>query len=334
MTGIECDEVEYFDLHSFVFQNGKQLPKVRLAFSDKTSESHKTAVIFTCFRGRIKSTLTLSDGALRGFRIIVIALFGNGESASPSNTPDFPESIDYRDCVRAQHIMLTRHLGIESVDVMMGFSMGGQCVYHWSLMHPGFAQMAVIICSSARTSLHNYQFLEGPKAALESSADYTPPGHEGMRARPSRGLRAFGKAYSAWLTSAEWFQLGLFKALGYESIEDWDSATTETNYSSWDADDLLSMLRMWQKGDISVCHPSDHGSLESALGRIKTRVLLMPCQTDQYFLPEASKKELEYLKDARLEIIPSVWGHLAGAGIHHQDTDWVDQKVAEFMRMQ
>ena len=197
---------QLYEISNFSFHDGTTLPLARLAYLDLNPNASQTALVITCFRGRLKSTSTFADGAFRDHRIIVVALFGNGESSSPSNTPGFPSSINYRDCVRAQHELLTAHLKVQSLDVVVGFSMGGQCAYHWTLMYPDLVQSAVVICSSARTSRHNYQFLEGPKAALQNAGDYVDKDRAPSSATGiSRGVHAFGKAYSAWLTSAEWF---------------------------------------------------------------------------------------------------------------------------------
>jgi len=321
----------YFDLENFTFHNGTSLPHVRLAYQVIHPHAKKVALISTCFRGRKYSTLNFAKGALQDYRIIIVALFGNGESSSPSNTPGFPELVDYRDCIRAQHALLTRLLDIQSVDVMLGFSMGGQCTYYWTAMYPHLIRNAVIVCSAAQTSLHNYQNLEGPKSALENSIDYAPVNHRLKNLKVARGLSAFGKAYSAWLTSAEWFEKERFKDLGYETLQDWDRDVTNVNYSSWDPDDLLSMLRMWQNGSLVKCISDGKDSLESSLTRIQARVLLMPCQSDQYFHRQASERESHCLKNGTMEIIPSIWGHSAGTGSNQQDTNWIDQKISIFL---
>lgn len=319
-----------YRLRNFEFRNGTTLPSVHLAYLDINPQSPRTALINTAFRGRLNSTCTFANGALRNHRIIVVALFGNGESASPSNTDGFPGEVDYTDCVRAQHELLTSHLHIDHVDVALGFSMGGQCTYYWTLMHPRYVRRAVIICSSARTSRHNYQFLEGPKAALLHSVDY-----HGRDAResagPSRGLCAFGKAYSAWLTSAEWFEEEMYRSLGYATLADWDQATTAANYVGWDPNDLLCKLGMWQRGDVTAIPGSGSARLEDALAGIEAQVLLMPCRTDQYFRWEASERESRMIARARFRPIPSIWGHLAGVGINKDDTEWMDQNIAEFI---
>lgn len=319
-------EAQSYDIPDFKFQDGTRLSNVRLVYRDINPSATKIALLPTCFRGRVGTTLTFADGALKNYRVIVVAIFGNGESASPSNTKGFPQSIDYRDCVRAQHILLTEHLRIKAVDAVIGFSMGGQTAYYWAAMFPDFVRDVVVICSSARTSRHNYQFLEGPKAALENAADYSA---EDSASQGQRGLNAFGKAYSAWLTSHEWFEQELYKELGFETLQEWDKATTDTNYQGWYANDMLAKLRMWQNGDISVC--TEAGSLEEALRRIKNRILLLPCQTDQYFSWRASARESQYLEFAELDIIPSVWGHIAGGGTNKRDTEWMDKRISKFL---
>jgi len=312
-------ENQYFELSEFAFYDGSILPQVKIAYRILNPHNSRIAVVHTCFRGRIDSTWTAANGALKGHKVVVIALFGNGESSSPSNTPKFPKILDYQDCIKAQHELLTKELGIDRVDVMLGFSMGGQITYHFCATHPTFAKNAVIICSSAKTSQHNYQFLEGPKAALENAVS------------PERGVRAFGKAYSAWLTSAEWFDKELYKQLGHDSLAAWDEAATGSGYNGWTGDDLLVMLGMWQRGDISRCVPSANGDLKKALMSIEARVLLMPCLTDQYFRPYVNEKEVKSLQHGKCEVVPSIWGHIAGGGANPTDVEWMEKKIGELL---
>ncbi|CAI7600349.1 unnamed protein product [Penicillium pancosmium] len=293
--------IEYCELKNFTFENGETLPVVRLAYRDLNPGGKKAALIPTCFRGRINTTLNFAKGALQSHRVIVVALFGNGESASPSNTANFPSSISYQDCVRAQHRLLIEKLGIATLNVVVGFSMGGQCTYHWAAMHPGMIQNAVIICSSAKTSLHNRQFLEGPKAALLHSIDYND-GH-------------------------------LTESKGFKTLEAWAEVIGGKNYEDWHPDNLLAMLGMWQRSDLSltVSRTVEETTVEAALRGLKSRILLMPCLTDQYFKWEASDIEASFLQHGELAIIPSVWGHTAGGGGSPDDTEWMDQRINRFL---
>ncbi|KAJ5466570.1 hypothetical protein N7539_009526 [Penicillium diatomitis] len=324
--------VQHYDLENFRYQNGDSAPTVRVAYREFNPTARKVALIPTCFRGRINETLNFTAGALRDYRVIVVALLGNGESSSPSNTENFPSSLDYRDCVRAQYRLLQEKLEIVSIDVIVGFSMGGQCAYYWTAMYPDVVRAAVIICSSAKTSLHNYQFLEGPKAALTSSVDYNDAALRSQAGGSLRGLHAFARAYSAWLTSAEWFEQRLFEKLGHRSLEDWSQAGDQ-GYEDWHPDNLLVMLGMWQRADLGAVVGFDGTKvpIDEALQTLTPRILLMPCQTDQYFTPEFSQKEASHLKNGQLAIIPSIWGHVAGGGGNPEDTEWMDQTIARFL---
>ena len=321
---------QHYYISNFSFQDGTTLPSVSVAYRDINPSAEKTALVVTCFRGRLPNTCTFATGALKNHRVIVVALFGNGESSSPSNTPGFPSTVDYPDCVRAQHQLLLDGLKVSTLDVVMGFSMGGQTTYHWTMMYPDMVKNAIIICSSAKTSGHNRQFLEGPKAALENSADYVPVELR-TSATPAcvRGIRAFGKAYSAWLTSADWFDQQQYASLGFGSQSAWDEVTTGANYNGWDADDLLAMLGMWQRGDITAL--SMEATLEASLAKINIPVLLMPCKSDQYFRWEASKRESQMITNAIFRPIPSVWGHIGGSGACKEDTQWMDNEISLFL---
>ncbi|CAG7953260.1 unnamed protein product [Penicillium nalgiovense] len=324
--------VQQYQIDDFTFEDGTGPTSIQLAYLDINPAADKVALIPTCFRGRLATTLTFSHGALKDYRVIAVALFGNGESSSPSNMTHFPPSLNYQDCVRAQHQLIKSHLNIQAIDVVVGFSMGGQCSYHWAMMYPEMIRNAVIICSSARTSRHNYQFLEGPKAALECSVDYKKGESNGASSKPLAGLRAFGKAYSAWLTSPEWFEKGMYKSMGYETLGDWDKDAAGNNYYNWNPNDLLAMVGMWQRGDVTLT--SGDAFLHEALSRIKACVLVMPCSTDQYFRWEASEKEAHAIPRSTFKVIPSAWGHLAGLGYNAADKAFMDQAIADFLRMQ
>ncbi|KAK4869291.1 hypothetical protein LT330_006291 [Penicillium expansum] len=323
---------QHYQIDDFTFEDGTGPTSIQLAFLDINPTADKVALVLTCFRGRLQSTLNFSHGTLKEHRVIVVALFGNGESSSPSNMANFPPSVNYQDCVRAQHQLIHSHLKIQAIDVVVGFSMGGQCSYYWTLMYPELVRNAVIICSSARTSRHNYQFLEGPKAALEYSADYRKGDSTRPSSKPLGGLRAFGKAYSAWLTSPEWFEKEMYQSLGYKTLSDWDKDTAGTNYHNWHPDDLLAMVGMWQRGDITLI--SGDVSLQETLSRIKARVLVMPCSTDQYFRWEASETEARVIPHSTFKVIPSVWGHLAGLGCNPADKDFMDEAITWFLKEQ
>ena len=55
--------IQYFTIDKFHFQDGTALPQVQLAYREFNPTETKIALIPTCFRGRINSTLNFANGA-------------------------------------------------------------------------------------------------------------------------------------------------------------------------------------------------------------------------------------------------------------------------------
>ncbi|KAK5099051.1 hypothetical protein LTR70_001201 [Exophiala xenobiotica] len=352
--------IEHHTIPSFTFASGTTLHDLRVAYRQyNTSSTAGTVLIPTCFAGKINTTLTFqstTSSALSKYHVVVVAMLSNGESSSPSNKCMFPApgELHYEDLIHAQYGMLTDALGVKQLEAVIGFSMGGQQAYHWAVMYPDFVKRIVGICTSARTSGHNYAFLEGPIAAMTSSIDYVAwkqikaklaegaeVGDHLKEVKPKKGLAAWARTYAAWLTSAQWFREREWEKMGCKDVEEWMDLR-EAGYAEWDADDLVTKARMWQMGDVGSTKkgvvsqlrhaPGDDQALEDTLKSIKAKVLLMPCRTDQYFPPDDSEDEMKHLKDGKLEVIESSWGHTAGGGANPADVAFMDAKLAEHMQ--
>ncbi|KAH9839211.1 homoserine O-acetyltransferase [Rhodofomes roseus] len=338
-------QVKYYHHGRFRVAGGV-LPDAFTAYRTYGDPKNPCIVFPTCYGGRLDNRGLLGQDYMIAsetehhaldpakYYIVTLALFSNGESSSPSNTappyngPYFP-AISYGDNIRAQYTVLTKVLGVQKVHCVIGFSMGGQQSYHWAAMYPDYVEKFIAICGSARTSPHNKCFLEGPKAALVASKDFDN-GH--YKAHPDIGVRAFGRAYSAWAYGQTWFrQHGYLHDGKYASLEDFLRAEWEGGFLEWDANDLLTLLHTWQDGDITE---SVGGGVELAdcLAGLKPRGLIMPCKTDLYFPPEDSENEVALMKNgSRLVVIDSVWGHMAGGGSNDKDTRFLDEQIAKFL---
>jgi homoserine O-acetyltransferase len=309
----------------------------KLAYWTIGDSSKPVVLLPTCYGGSLSDTspfLYSGDTAIFSdseYFIIVTALLGGGESSSPSNTPapfdgpNFPR-MTYEDNIRLQHA-LCEHLGVSRLFAYIGFSMGGQQAYHMSVLYPDFAEHMVCIAGSARTSWHNWSFLEGPRYALTTGVDF----HDGHYTEPAlKSVRAFFRVYSTWALSPEWFRHRCWEQAGFPSLE----AYLEENWSGGgDANDLLALLWTWQKGDITLYHPEDGNDLSKTLRRIKTKCLIMPTRTDQYFPPEDNEEEIEHLQHGTFRCVDTVWGHIAGGGGGTDgDTEYIACEIAEFLK--
>lgn len=264
--------------------------------------------------------------------IVSVNLFGNGLSSSPSNSPPpcdgprFP-NVTLWDNVACQHRLLTERLGVERIALVAGWSMAGCQAYQWAAQYPDMVAAILPFCASAKTSPHNIVFLEGVKAALHADQDWNDGDY---RSPPVRGLKAFGRIYAGWAFSQSFYRDGLYRSLGFESVEDL-LVDWEQDHLGWDANDLLAMLWTWQHGDISA-NPLYGGEIRRALAAIRARAIVMPCTTDLYFPPADNEIEVGHMTKAELRPYASPWGHcVASPGNDPAFEAFLDDAIRELL---
>jgi homoserine O-acetyltransferase len=310
--------VEHFALGDVALESGEILRDARLAYATfgRLNAARDNVVLFpTYYTGthRENARLVAPGRALDPAHLFVVMpnLFGNGVSSSPSNQrpqagADFPVVTLFDNAI-CQKRLLEERLGVARVRLAFGWSMGAQQAYHFAALFPDRVANLLAVCGSAKTSAHNWVFLEGVKAALLADADFA----NGRYTRPPlRGLAAFGRVYAGWAYSQAFFRGGLYRRLGYESkealLEGW-----ALDHQAWDANDLLAMLTTWQRADIGT-NVVYGGDFARALASIEARAIVMPASTDLYFPPEDSAHEVAGLRNAELRVIESDFGHIAG----------------------
>jgi len=182
-------------------------------------------------------------------------------------------------------------------------------------------------CGSAKTSHHNYVFLEDVKAALTADDAWQGGWYD---KQPAKGLRAMARVWAGWGTSQAFYREEVYLKIGYSSLEDY-LVMLEGRRLDNDANDLLAMIWTWQNGDISS-NSKYSGDLLKALGAIKAKAIVMPSQTDLYFPPEDSEFEVRHMPNAELRPIPSIWGHSAGQpGGNSEDSEFIDEALKELL---
>jgi homoserine O-acetyltransferase len=333
-------DYETYDLGDFTLEGGATLRGGHVAYKTHgtLSAARDNAIVYpTWYSGRhwenewlIGDGMALDPGT---YFIIVPNMLGNGLSSSPSNTPPpydkarFPD-INVRDNVRSQHRLVTEHFGIERLVAVTGWSMGAGQTYQWAVSFPEMVPRILPFCGSARTAPHNKVFLEGVKAALTADGAWN---HGWYDEQPVRGLRAAARVYAGWGFSQAFYRETLYTELGYTSLEDFLVGFWEGFFlDERDANNLLTMLHTWQRGDIGAT-PGFDGSLEKALASIKAKAIVMPAEKDLYFPPEDNAYEVEQMPDAELRVIPGVWGHFAGGGANPVDTAFIDQGLRDLL---
>lgn len=264
--------------------------------------------------------------------LVATELFGNGQSSSPSNTPEpyrgprFPVTT-IRDNVNAVHALLVNELHVEHLRAIIGFSMGAQQAFQWAVSYPTFADRIVATSGTAKTYGHGIVRLEGQIAALTADSafhngDYTSP--------PRAGLAAFGMVWAAWLYSQEWWRRELWRSAAPAGTTFEQFMNSFRTRFSADANDYILQARTWQRHNVGDT-PGFNGALEKALRSIRVPLLYMPSETDLYFPLADAKYEAGFITTVRFTPIPSLWGHPAGAGGNPADKTFLNEKIAAFL---
>ncbi|KAF2683747.1 alpha/beta-hydrolase [Lentithecium fluviatile CBS 122367] len=344
-------DYQTYKLGNFKLKSGGEIPDAFIAYKTLGDASLPAVIYPTWYSGLIFDNLWLtgSDKTLdpSKYYIIIPALFGNGQSSSPSNTPNlrpFPPVLFY-DNVRAQHELVTKHLGIKHARAVLGWSMGAGQTYQWVTQYPDFVELAIPFCGSAKTSLHNQAMLEGVKSALLAAKGTSSGGVS--RPEPTKagsgyvafteeakvnGLKALGRVYSGWGFSQAFYRERLFETvLGFKDINDFMVNFWEAWACSKDPENMLAMANTWQAGDCSQQEPYN-GDFNKAMEGIKAKTLVLPAKTDLYFPPEDSAIEVKAMRPGvgELKVFPSIWGHWAGGpGDSKEDVKWLDENLRE-----
>jgi homoserine O-acetyltransferase len=332
-------DYQVFELGDVVLQSGMTLREAKLAYTTygTLNSRRDNVILFPTFYGgqhpqnepMIGRGMALDPAT---YFIIVPNMFGNGLSSSPSNTPPpydrarFPPVTLY-DNIMCQHRLVTEQFGVEHLALVTGFSMGAQQTFHWGALFPDLVERILPWCGSAKTSRHNFVFLEGVKAALTADDAWRGGWYDSP---PTKGLRALARVYSGWVVSQAFYREQCYLQLGAASIEDF-LVMQEGRRLNSDANNLLAMLWSWQQGDISA-NTLYNGDFTKALGAISARAIVMPSQSDLYFPPEDNEWEVLHMPNAEFRPIPSIWGHMAGSpGVNAVDTAFIDSTLKELL---
>ena len=330
-----------FVIANFRTESGVTLPEARVVYGTygKLNAAKDNVVLLPShymanFHGY--EWLIGADKALDPSRLFLVAteLFGNGNSSSPSNTPEpyhgprFPVTT-IRDNVEAVHRLLTEELKVKHLRAIIGFSMGAQQAFQWAVSYADFADRIVATAGTAKCYPHGVVRLEGQIAALTTDAAFE---NGDYKEQPKKGLEAFAVVWTAWLYSQEWWRRELWRE-GAKAGTTFEQVLHEyrTNFiPGADANNLILQMRTWEKHDVGKT-AGFGGDVERALKSIKVPFLYMPSETDLYFPIGDARYEASFIPGVSLVPIASLWGHTAGAASNPADAKFLNQTIGKFV---
>ena len=329
-----------FVLDQFTFETGATVPKVKVVYGTygHLSAGRDNVILLPShymadhhgYEWLIGPGLALDTTK---YFLVATELFGNGNSSSPSNTPEPFHGPRFsvatiRDNVEAVHRLLVDSLHVTHLKAVIGFSMGAEQAFQWAVSYPDFSDRIVATAGTARCWPHGVVRLE---AGIESiQLDPTFKGGD-YTTQPQQGVALFAAAWVPWLFSQEWWRQELWKS----GPSDTTSAETFRQgiirgFGRNDANDMILQARTWQRHNVGSTKGYD-GKVEKALAAIKVPVLYMPSETDLYFPLSDARYEAGFIPKVTLLPIPSLWGHPAGAGASPADKAFLNKAIADFL---
>jgi len=324
-------QLQYLEHQDYTTKSGSKLT-LRTAYKTYGQKGSPAVLVTTAFDRKIDEVFNFAIGAGKAldpsrYFIIIVAQFGGGESTSPSNTPapfDGPRlpQLTYEDNVHTQYKLLN-HLQVQKLFAVVGYSMGGQQAYYWSLLYPQFVERIVVLCSAARTSAQSWALVQSLKSQLKNSIDFQDGNYRG---EARLAMEAFHRVMFPWSVSAEWFRLEKWRAQKFASVA--AAIDKQVADEKLDANDALFLCENWQNANIS--HVSETKDFDKALKSIEAKVLIIVSRTDQLFRPEESTAEMSLLRYGKLRILDTVNGHLAGDGTDAADGVSINNEMEAF----
>jgi homoserine O-acetyltransferase len=324
--------MEFFELGDLTLASGETLPDARLAYQTfgELNAAGDNAIVFPTFLGAPAEVLNGWIGEGRAldpsrYFIVLPGHFGLAPSSAPStaaapaNGAQFP-TVSIVDDVVAQR-RLVESLGVRSIALVLGWSVGGLQVYEWAARYPdlvrAFAGIATGPTPPPWTKLWLKTVVEDPIKADPKWAG----GSYASAADVKAGMTgvAHGSALTAPPRSFYYGSNEGWRGLGFGSVDEFVAGFWEGFWVPQDPNDTLVQAR---KARTAYPGPADE-ELRDILGRIKPRATVAAFTGDQLFPPAESKQLADWL-GVDFHEIDTPFGHLATFALSEADVKAID----------
>jgi homoserine O-acetyltransferase len=277
------------------------------------------------------------DHALNPERYFIICVdqIGSGLSVSPHNADGanveiamsrFPQ-VRIGDDVVAQERLVREVFGIETLQLVVGGSMGAQQTYEWAVRFPEKVLRAAPIAGTAQNTPHDFLYTKALMEAITSDPGFNG-GEYTSNTEVEAGLRRHAGIWAVMGFSTEFWKQEVWRALEFESKEAFVTGFLEPYFAAMDPNDLLAMAWKWQRGDVAR-HTG--GDLEAALARITAKTFVMPINEDMFFPVRDHRAEQQLIKNSELRVVDDVLGHLGLFGVAPTFMPQIDQHLGELL---
>jgi homoserine O-acetyltransferase len=317
---------EYIYNDRFGFEGGGSIDGLKIVYhtSEKPwREGDERKVIWICHALTANSDAAdwwpelVGDGKFfdtEKYFVVCVNMLGSayGSSGPASVNPatgepyyfDFP-LVSVRDIVRANSL-IRKHLGIQTIDLMIGGSIGGFQSVEWAVMEPETIRNLVLIACSCRTTPWLTAWEESQRMALEADPTFREcaslkGGEAGLKCARSIALISY-RSYEGYnLTQSETDENCLFadRAGSYQRYQGKKLA------DRFDAYSYYYLAKSVDSNNVG----RNRGGCKAALAEIKARTLVIGIDSDRLFPTVEQKYLAENIPGAEYREITSRFGH-------------------------
>ncbi|TGN26590.1 homoserine O-acetyltransferase family protein [Empedobacter tilapiae] len=224
----------------------------------------------------------------------------NPETNSPYYR-DFP-TITIKDMANA-HQLLADHLGISTIHLLIGGSLGGQQALEFTLLNQVKVDNLVLLATNAVHSPWGIAFNESQRLAIEADPTFNnieDGGRNGLIAARTIAMLSY-RTYTIYNDKQKDDDsvYNDFKASSYQKYQGRKLANRFNAYSYW----------MLSKAMDSQNITRNRESLEESLAQISSNTLVIGISSDILFPPSEQKFIANYIPDAKYTEIDSIFGH-------------------------
>ncbi len=201
-------------------------------------------------------------------------------------------------------IEVRKHLGIESIDLLIGGSMGGYQCLEWALVEPDVVKNLVLVATSAKESAWGIAIHTAQRLAIEGDNSFGGPydlaGARGLKAARAIGMLTY-RNYGAFVQtqSDSDDRLDNFKATSYIEYQGDKLVNRFNAYSYW----LLT--KTMDAHNVA----RGRGEVTEVLKRITARALCIGISSDILCPVQEQKFLVENIPGAEFVEIDSPFGH-------------------------
>ena len=224
------------------------------------------------------------------------------------------------------NVVLMRQLGIHSIDLLIGASIGGQQALEWSIQYPAQIKNLVLVASNALHSPFGIACNQSQRLAIEAD-------HSWKGSHPTSGLNGLKAARSMAMLNYRTYE-------AYENSQSEDSPEKlwgykAENYQSHQGNQLVKRFNAFSYFRLSQAMDShqigrNRGGTIKALGCVQANTLVASLEGDLLFPKNEQMVMHKYITKSKFKMINSSFGHdgflIETKQINHSIKSFVRQK--------